>query len=139
MKVKKFLIAGVVVWLVESIAGWLTCGWLFNWVYMLPPVSLWKSAEEMMSAANFFGSSVLGFLRAMAFTAVYAWAFKVFPGKGIQKGVNYGLMVWVVGALFGIASMPFYMNINNVVVVYWIGQALVMNLIQGMIVGKVYR
>jgi hypothetical protein len=43
--------------------------------------------------------------------------------------MTYGILVWLVGALTGIASMPFYMTIATTVVVYWILQALVLGLI----------
>ena len=41
----------------------------------------------------------------------------------------YGLFVWLVEALSGVASMPFYMTITTAVVMYWITQALAPNLI----------
>lgn len=50
----------------------------------------------------------------------------------------YGILVWLVGALTGLASMPFYMTIATTVIVYWIIQALVLNLINGAIVGAIY-
>nr|AAU82643.1 hypothetical protein GZ18H11_16 [uncultured archaeon GZfos18H11] len=51
----------------------------------------------------------------------------------------YGILVWLVGALTGIASMAFYMTIATTVVVYWILQALVLGLINGAIVGVIYK
>jgi hypothetical protein len=53
--------------------------------------------------------------------------------------MTYGILVWLVGALTGIASMPFYMTIATTVVVYWILQALVLGLINGAIVGVIYK
>jgi hypothetical protein len=41
--------------------------------------------------------------------------------------------------LSGIASMPFYLTIATTVVVYWIIQALALNLINGAIVGAIYK
>ena len=57
----------------------------------------------------------------------------------MKKGMIYGILVWLVGALTGIASMPFYMTIATTVVVYWILQALVLGLINGAIVGVIYK
>lgn len=47
--------------------------------------------------------------------------------------------MWLIGTLTEIASMPFYMTITTVVVVYWIIQTLVLNLISGTIVGIIYK
>jgi hypothetical protein len=60
-------------------------------------------------------------------------------GEGVKKGMTYGILVWLVGALTGIASMPFYMTIATTVVVYWLLQALVLGLINGAIVGVIYK
>ena len=65
--------------------------------------------------------------------------YKGIPGKGVTKGMVYGFLMWLVGALSGIALMPLYMTISIVVVVYWIIQALVVNVINGAIIGAVYK
>jgi hypothetical protein len=70
---------------------------------------------------------------------VYALLYKGIPGEGAKKGITYGILVWLVGALTGIASMAFYMTIATTVVVYWILQALVLSIINGAIVGVIYK
>ena len=138
MNIKRILISGLIIWIVDSIFGWLTCGWLFNWVYQLPP-NIWKDPAVIMSACNFIGANLIGILRALIFASVYAILYKGIPGSGIKKGMIFGLIVWLVGALSGISSMPFYMTIAVTVVVYWVIQALIMNLIDGIIVGIIYK
>jgi MFS family permease len=128
MDIKRILISGVVIWLVGTVFGFLTCGWLFNWVYTLPP-NIWKDP-----AVNLTGLAC-----AIIFTSVYALLYKGIPGEGVKKGMTYGILVWLVGALTGIASMPFYMTIATTVVVYWLLQALVLGLINGAIVGSIYK
>ncbi len=63
MNAKKIVISGVLIWIISSIFGFLTCGWLFNWVYQLPP-NIWRDPAVMMSAGNMVGSNVLGVVRA---------------------------------------------------------------------------
>ncbi|OFV67809.1 MAG: conserved hypothetical protein, membrane [Candidatus Syntrophoarchaeum caldarius] len=138
MNIKRILIAGIIIWIVGTAFGVLTCGWLFNWVYQLPP-NIWKDPTEIMAAGNVIGANVIELLGAMIFVAVYAFISGGIPGEGVKKGMTYGLIVWLVGVLSGIASMPFYMTIATTVVVYWIVQALVVNLINGAIVGVIYR
>ena len=138
MNIKKILISGVVVWLITSILGWLTCGWLFNGVYQIPP-NIWKSEAAIMSVNNIIGSTLTGLISAMLFVLVFAVLYKGIPNKGLKKGLTYGFLVWLVGGLVGIANMPFYMAISSVVVIYWIIQSLVMNLINGLVVAAIYK
>ncbi len=132
MNIKRILIAGIVVWLVEFVIGALTCGWLFNWVYKLPP-NIWKTSINMI------GMNIVGIIRAMMFVLVFAIFYKGIPGKGAKKGIVYGLLIWLVGALPGLAGMPFYMTIANTVVIYWLIQCLILSLLTGAIIGVIYK
>ena len=138
MNKKKILISGIAIWIVSTVLGFMTCGWLFNWVYQLPPI-IWKNPATIMTTGSMIGTNIIGLVSAMIFASVYALLYKGIPGKGIKKGMNYGLIAWFLGALSGLPSMPFYMTISTTVIVYWIVQALVMNLINGAIVGKIYK
>ncbi len=139
MNVKRIVIAGVVIWIVDSIFFILTCGWLFKWVYKLPP-NIWRDwATIQASAGNLIGAHVIGIIRALLFVLVFAIIYKGIPGKGITKGMIYGVLVWIVGALSGMPSMPFYMTIATGVVIYWIIQQLVLGVINGAIVGAIYK
>jgi hypothetical protein len=138
MNAKRILISGVVIWIVSSIFGFLTCGWLFNWVYQLPP-NIWLAPTTIMSPGNMIGAHINGIIRGLLFALVFAILFKGIPGKGVNKGMIYGVLVWLVGSLPGIASMPFYMTIATTVVVYWIILQLVMGVIEGAIVGAIYK
>lgn len=138
MNIKRILGSSVVLWIVGSAFGWLTCGWLFNWVYTLPP-NIWKDMTMLMTPGNMVGSIVFGFIISVIFVSVFAYLYKGIPGKGVKKGMTYGFLVWLVGTVSGIITMPFYMTINSIVVVYWVLQALVLNLINGAIVGALYK
>ena len=138
MNVKKILLSGGIIWIVGIISTFLTCGWLFNWVYFIEPI-IWQPAEVIMSAGNTVGSFALGLMGAIIFALVYAFVHKGLPYKGVKRGLVYGLIIWSVGALSGMITMPFFMTISWVVIIYWIVQALIMSLINGAIVGKVYK
>lgn len=138
MNFKKILLATLVIWIIGSVFGFLTCGWLFNWVYMIPPI-IWKDAAAMMTISNMVFSYLFGLIASFLFVWVYAFLFKGIPGKGVKKGMIYGILIWLVGALSGMATMPFYMTISMVVVIYWIIQALILNIIRGAIIGVLYK
>ena len=65
----------------------------------------------MMSTGNIIGGNLTGLFRAIIFALVYALLYKGIPGEGVKKGMIYGNLVWLVGALAGMASMPVYMTI----------------------------
>ena len=138
MNITRVLISGVVIWIVSFLFGWLTCAWLFNWVYELPP-NIWVDPEIMMSTGNIIGVNIIGLIAAILFALVYAILYNGIPGDGIKKGLIYGFLMWLVGALVGLATMPFYMTIATTVVIYWILNALVINLINGVILGLIYK
>ncbi len=139
MNIQKILLSSVLIWIVSTLFAWLTCGWLFNWVYQIEPI-IWLTPEVMMSANNMIASNIIGIFMSIIFVSVYAWLHGNFPGKtNIRKGLNYGFMVWLVGALAGMVGMPFYMTIAWTVVIYWLVQALVVSLIKGAIVGAIYK
>ncbi|MEA3248599.1 MAG: hypothetical protein U9Q73_02740 [Nanoarchaeota archaeon] len=133
MNIKKILLTSLVIWIVTAVLGFLTCGQLFNWVYLLPP-NIWKNPVEI----NFIGSTLFGLFSALLFVFVFAVLYKGIPNEGAKKGMTYGILVWLV-SLGGLVGMSFYMTINLVVILYWTIQALVMNIINGMIVGKIYQ
>lgn len=138
MNVKKLVLSAVVMWVVNTVLIWLTCGWLFKWVYEIPPI-IWKTPEAMMATGNMAASLLVGFIVALLFALVYAVFYKGIPGKGVNKGLHYGFFIWLVSALSGMATMPFYMTIATTVVIYWIVQALVLSLIKGAILGAIYK
>ena len=138
MKIKKIFLAGFLVWISSTIIASLTCGWLFNWVYQIPPI-IWVSPEQMMSTQSLILSNIIGIFSGILFSLVYAFFHKGIPGEGIKKGVNYGFFLWLVGALSGMANMAIFMTIANTVIIYWIIQALVINIINGIIVAKIYK
>lgn len=138
MKKGKIILSGILIWIVGTIWSALTCGWLFNWVYTIEPV-IWKAPAEMFTTTNLILSNVFGILIAIIFTAVYAFLYQSLPYKGVKKGLVYGFIIWLVSAFSGMLTMPFYMTISWIVIVYWILNALVANLIFGAIVGAVYK
>lgn len=138
MNKKRILLSGLVVWLVNSVWGAVTCGWLFNWVYKIQPV-IWKTNEAIMAPSNAVGMHVGGLIAALLFAYVYALLYKSIPGQGVKKGMMYGVLVWLVGALPGIGMMPFYMTIAPTVVVYMIINVLVGSVLIGAVVGWIYK
>jgi len=93
----------------------------------------------MSSAANLFASNVITLITSFLFVIVFVIIQRGIPGKGINQGLSYGFFIWLVGALPGLATMPFYMTIATTVVFYWLGQSLVLSLISGALTAAIYK
>lgn len=134
MKIMRILIAAVAVTVFSAVAGAVTCGWLFNWVYKLEPTSIWKPMSGppgvMFMAAGFALSVVLAF--------VYALLSKGIPGKNkIVKGLIFGSCVWAVGMLPGMLSTYEFMTVATGVVIYWTILGFVELAIKGIIIAVI--
>lgn len=140
MNYKKVAIAGIVAGIVHIIFGTLTCGWLFKGVYLIPPTNVWKFIGQSgftgsQIAVMTIGNIVIGIILA----GVYAWLFHGIPGAGIKKGLNYGVVLWLVGILPGMFATYMFMTVATTVVLYWIAIGLVNYLIVGAVIAKIYK
>lgn len=135
MDYKKAFWAAVVLTILSFFYAWLTCGWLFNWVYSLEPVNVWVGEAAMTT--KFFiivnaGNLILYFIFALIFMRLQ----DCIPGNcRMCKGAVYGIIVWVLGVLPGMFSMYMFMTINKTVPIYWTLNGLVSLLIFGAVTG----
>ena len=135
MKIRKILIAGVAVTVFDTIVGMLTCGWLFNWVYKLEPMNVWKPMEGSPPAAYYIGALVLSIILAF----VYALLNKGIPAKNkLLKGLLFGLCVWAVGMLPGMFATYSFMTVAPTVVIYWTIYGLIESPLNGLIIAAIY-
>ncbi|MFC1732880.1 hypothetical protein ACFL6I_21465 [candidate division KSB1 bacterium] len=138
MNTKRLFLATLAIWLFGTVYAMLTCGWLFNWVYQIPPI-IWKTPAEMMTASNMIGSNLSGIVVSFVFVLAYAMLYKGLPEKGVKKGMIYGFIAWLIGPLSGIITMPYYMTIASQVVGYWIINMIIIYLVMGALVGLIYK
>ncbi|MCX5678682.1 MAG: hypothetical protein NTY76_06200 [Candidatus Omnitrophica bacterium] len=135
MKIGKILIAAAALSLFGTIFGGLTCGWLFNWVYKLPPTNVWRP----MDGPPGLGFQIGSFLLNIVLVAVYALLRKGIPGKNkLTKGLIFGLCVWAVGMLPGMLSTYSFMTVATGVVIYWTILGLIEMPIKGLIIAAIY-
>jgi hypothetical protein len=138
MKLGRMILAALAVWIAGSVYTMLTCGWLFNRVYQIPPI-IWVKPETMMLPMNMAMSYGLSLIMALISVMVYALLYNGIPGNGYKKGLMYGVITYLVGVLPGISGMPFYMTISWTVVGYWMVNFLVYELIAGFLTGVIYK
>lgn len=136
MNYKNIVIAGIVAAIISFVINAVTCGWLFSWVYALEPTSIWKPMTEFPWIASIIGTVIIGIILA----AVYAYIHKGLPAEsGLKKGVQYGLILWLVGMIPGMYATWFTMTVNNTVIIYWAAQGLIKYLLMGAAIGFLYK
>ena len=134
MRIGKIIIATVVVTIFNAIVGAVTCGGIFNWVYKLEPVSVWKPMEAP-GVTYYIGAMLLNFL----FVVVYAMLRKGIPGKNkLVKGLIFGLCVWAVGILPGMFATYIFMTVAPTVIVYLAIMGLAQDPLKGLITAAIY-
>jgi len=118
------------------IAGMVTCGGVFNWVYTLEPTAIWKPMSGHGPGAGFMiGCFVLNVILSI----VYALLKNGVPGKNKYfKGLVFGLCVWAVGMLPGMHVTYAFMTVSTTVVVYWTILGFVQTPLEGLIIAAIY-
>jgi len=134
---KKLFITAIIVSIASFIISGVTCGWLFNWVYLLEPINVWK---PIVYGGNFMATSLAGtFVMMTILVGVYEYIRNGIPLKGIKKGLCLGTMVWLVGILPGMWATYMFNTTNTIVLIYWAIQGLVKYLIIGAIIAWMYE
>lgn len=135
MKYGRILLATVVITVLNMLYGWITCGWLFKWVYALPPTDVWVPESAM--TGGFFAWMVAGHLViSFFFVLIFARLCRCLPGSNSGlRGATYGLFVWLVGVLPGMFATHMVMTVNTIVVYYWTLSGFVWLIVAGLIAG----
>ena len=134
---------GIIAWIVSGIFvnlwGFLTCGWLFRWVYFIEPTIVYRKWVLDLSPQFIFWSTVNASILAGVFVLVYAFIYKGIPGKGVQKGLIFGLIIWLVGCLLPVIRFAMTVNTSVVLIAYWIIDGLLIYLFLGAIISAIYK
>lgn len=138
MNIKRVLIAGIAVTIVGAIFSMLTCGWLFNWVYLLEPTNVWKPMEDL-GGMWYLWVNLGGLFIGIIFALVYALLYKGIPKTGVRKGICYGFLVWLIGTVPGMFATYMFMAVATTVVIYWTVSGLVQYLLLGAVIGLIYK
>jgi len=134
MKIGKIIIATVAITVFDAIIGAITCGGIFNWVYKIEPISVWKPIE-VPGISYYIGAIILNFI----FVLVYTILNKGVPGKNkLIKGAVFGLCVWAIGILPGMFATYMFMTVAPTVIIYWTILALIQTPLKGLISAAIY-
>lgn len=111
MNCGRIFLAAIAITIFATAWGMVTCGWLFTWVYELPPISVWKSPADMTPL--FWTISIAGhFVLALIFVGVFVWIGNGLCGGRVGRGFRYGLVTWLIGVLPGMFATGMFMAVN---------------------------
>ena len=128
------IIATVAVTIFDAVVGAITCGGIFNWVYKLEPINVWKPMEAP-GITYYIGAILLNFI----FVLVFAVFRKGIPGKNrLIKGLIFGLCVWAIGVLPGMFATYMFMTVAPIVIFYWTMMALLQDPLKGLMIAAIY-
>ena len=136
MKINRnLLIITVVIGILSVIWNSLTCGWLFRWVYMLEPIGVWKPFNEFPVFLAIIWAFILAFILAWVYSLIY----KSLPGKGLIKGLWFGLIVWLLKSLPLVVFLFMLTVIAKGVLFYWLIDFFLISLWQGVVIAAFYK
>jgi len=137
----KVLLAGIAIFFISFLIGGGSY-FLFGRVFVLEPISIWKWTPAQgfnMPAQWWVVLFVLNIVLAIIFAFVFALIEKGLPGKGIQKGLGFGVIVWIVGPIPTLVTMYLMMNIATGALIYFILQSLFEWLVYGTVISLIYK
>lgn len=90
--------------------------------------------------AEFFYYSIgFGIITGILFAAVYTVLGCCLPGKGMEKGIHYGFLVWLVAGIPSTLSMILLINLPLDLIAIWAISGLFVYIIGGALVAKILK
>lgn len=132
--------AGVAINFVSFIVGGGSY-FLFGGVFNLEPTNIWKWTPAMgfnipVSWPILF---LMNIVLAIAFAWVFALLYKGIPGKGVRKGVNFGLLAWLIGVIPPMTTLFLMTNMAFLAIIYFTIQGLVEWVVYGSVIAAIYK
>jgi predicted tellurium resistance membrane protein TerC len=141
LNIKKIILAGLAIFFISFLIGGGSY-FLFGRVFELEPTSIWKWTPAQglnMPAEWWIILYLLNIVLAIIFAFVFSLIEKGLPGKGIQRGLAFGIIVWIVGPIPALVTMYLMINIATGALVYFALQSLFEWLIYGSVISFIYK
>lgn len=140
LNIKKIFLAGIAINFISFLIGGGSY-LLFGRIFELEPISIWKWTPDMgfNIPVGWPTLLLLNIILAVLFALAFALLYKGIPGKGIQKGLFFGIIVWVVGPVPALITMYLLINIAQGALLYFFIQSLFEWLVYGMVISAIYK
>ncbi|MCS4541620.1 MAG: hypothetical protein HY929_04770 [Euryarchaeota archaeon] len=130
---KKGIIAGIAAGVVFLVVG-MVSGFIFSPEYAATP-QLWKP----MTGAWWYQIIALNFLEGILYGLIFSVLYNGIPGKGWKRGLNFGLILWLVATVPGMSMTYLTMAVPNTIVLSWTIGGLISLVIAGPVITVVYE
>jgi hypothetical protein len=97
MKILRWVLAGIAVGVISEIFGWLIYGCIFH-DYCALSEHIWRPMDDPCWK---IGMPLTDILNGLMIALGYAIFYKGIPGEGLRKGLNYGVVVWLISRFAG--------------------------------------
>jgi len=139
MDAKKGVIAGFSAGIAMVLTGIVVWGTTQN--YLMPlyiaSSSLWKPMEPLeIWLAQVW---VLTIFEGMLYGVVYSILYSAIPGKNINRGLIYAVILWLVGTVPGMAITYLSMTVPSEIIASWLFGGLINLLVMGAVLAFVYE
>lgn len=130
---KKGIIAGIVTGVVIFVIG-MVMGILLGVDYTKTP-QLWKP----MTGNWTYYMIVVDIIEGIIYGLVFGIVMNSVPGNGWKKGLNYGLILWLVATAPGMMMTYFTMAVPDMIVASWLFGGLISLVIAGPLIAIIYN
>jgi hypothetical protein len=125
---KKIIIGGVLAGVVILIMG-MVFGALSSEIYKTSPRVFWKP----MGGDWFTKVIIFDLASGLVLACVFSIIKGMLPGKGLMKGISFGMIIWAVGPLLGLTMTYMTMAIRVKLIAVWALNGLVNNVMSGLV------
>jgi len=132
MNWKKGIIAGLAAGVVILAVGMLS-GSMLGAQYTATP-QLWKP----MTGNWWYDMIVVDLIEGIIYGLVFTVVYNGIPGNGWKKGLNYGLILWLVATVPGMMMTYSTMAVPDMIVASWLFGGLISFLIAGPVIAILY-
>jgi hypothetical protein len=139
MNLKKGVVAGFLGGIAMAVMDIVV--WSIGQGYLMPfytaSAPVWKPMEPLSAwLAQMWAVTIA---EGMLFGLVYSVLYDGIPGKNINRGVNYGVIIWLVGTVPGMAMTYLSMAVPTPIVASWLFGGLIDLLAMGAVLAYVYE
>lgn len=126
--------------IIHTLGSWLTMSYYTNDDYFAVWSKLMMPTAGPPPASFYLYSILFGIVGGILVAMVYGVVKNSIPGKTVaKKGLNYGLLVFLVGGVSGFLMLLLLINLPAALLLWWAFESLIVYLIGGMIIAWVMR
>jgi hypothetical protein len=139
MNAKKGVVAGFSAGIAMVISGIVV--WGTTQGYLMPQyeasAALWKPMEPLSTwLAQVWALTIV---EGILYGLVYSVLYSGIPGKNISRGLNFAVILWLVGTVPGMAITYLSMAVPNLIIASWVFGGLINLLVMGAVLAFVYE